>query len=238
MLVSCLMPTTAARIPWLPLSLACWKRQTYKHRELVVVTEDVEVADAVLAQTDGYPVRVMVKRCDTVGEKFNVLHQKARGELHCYWADDDWQRDDAIELRARLFDKEGVVEKVGSPSMLFWDIYLEQMHRLTRPPGKRAWCPHGSVMVRRNVWQRNRYPARQVGSDAAWQDADKRVRTVLVESGWYVAMRHGRNNWQTDYSAPCWSRSAVQLADVLGDDMKLLPGLNHGRTQSSTRRPA
>jgi hypothetical protein len=115
------MPTTRSRAAWVPLALTWWRRQTWPNRELVVVTD----AAAVRIETaPGEAIRVLrMPRASSgpppLGAKWNLGYAHGRGEYHCPWADDDWQRADSIELRMHRLLGSGA-RRVGCASMLFW----------------------------------------------------------------------------------------------------------------------
>src|SRR5438309_10414663 len=86
-LVSCLCVTEGrpAFMPWL---LWCFDRQTWSHRELVIVDSSLEPSQ-VVGRDD---VRVVSLPPGTrVGKKRNLALQEAHGEIITWFDDDDWQ---------------------------------------------------------------------------------------------------------------------------------------------------
>lgn len=93
-LVSCLMPTQAAR--WKngePPGVAAFKAQTYERRELVLVTCDpCEEMDA-----SGFDVNVVDKA--TLGGLRQDSLELAAGEYVATWDDDDWSHPDRLKFQ-------------------------------------------------------------------------------------------------------------------------------------------
>lgn len=93
-LVSCLMPTQAAR--WkngLPLGVQSFLRQSWPRKELVLVTCDpCDEMDAA-----GFDVNVVPKA--TLGGLRQDSLELAAGEFVATWDDDDWSHPDRLKLQ-------------------------------------------------------------------------------------------------------------------------------------------
>ncbi len=115
-LVSCLCVTEgrAAFIPWL---LWCFDRQTWPHRELLIV--DSSEHPFVSARDD---VRVVtLSRGTAVARKRNVAIQEARGDLTAWFDDDDWQHPQ--KLASHIDALSNGAAYAGSSSSWFVDLH-------------------------------------------------------------------------------------------------------------------
>src|ERR1700730_8101516 len=95
--VSCVMVTSAvpARMALLARSLACYRHQTYRTRELLVVLDrKSETAEseltALLRSLESDEVRLIVPPAGlSLGALRNIGSAEARGAILCQWDDDD-----------------------------------------------------------------------------------------------------------------------------------------------------
>jgi glycosyltransferase involved in cell wall biosynthesis len=86
-LVSCLC-VTEGRSSFMPWLLWCFDRQTWPHRELVIIDSSLEP----LQMTGRDDVRVIsLPPGRRVGSKRNIALQEAHGEIITWFDDDDWQ---------------------------------------------------------------------------------------------------------------------------------------------------
>jgi glycosyltransferase involved in cell wall biosynthesis len=93
-------------MPWLWWN---WHRQTYPNRELVIIDSS---DDAKTEQGEGWR-RYAAEPGTPIGTKLNVALEHARGELCCFWDDDDWQHPKRIEWTVQCFGQNGLPPCVG-----------------------------------------------------------------------------------------------------------------------------
>ena len=124
-LVSCLCVTEgrAAFMPWL---LWGFERQTWPHKELVVV--DSSAVPWTGAPAEGRVVRIVTAAPGTnVPTKRNLALQAARGRYVAWFDDDDWQHPDRLARIGRALSAGADV--AGSASAFFVDLFTRESYR-------------------------------------------------------------------------------------------------------------
>src|SRR5687768_2937864 len=93
-LVSCIMPTRDRR-HFVGQAVKYFERQTYPHKELVVVDDGADsVADFV---GQGPAIKYLrFERPQSIGAKRNLAIGAARGTIVMHWDDDDWHGENRI----------------------------------------------------------------------------------------------------------------------------------------------
>lgn len=194
------MPTFNRRA-FIPLTLACFRSQTYPHKELVVVDDGLDpVADLLAELRDVRYLRV--PRRMTIGAKRNLGCREARGDIIAQWDDDDWYAPDRLARQVAPI-LSGAADITG----------LANRFMLEMPIG-RFWAPaddlhrrmfvgdvHGGTLVYRKsmLAEGIRYPEIDLAEDASLiQQATRRhKRLVRLENAeLFVYLRHGRNAWK------------------------------------------
>ena len=146
---------TYNRREWLPKAIECFQRQTYPHRELLIIADGADVKDLVddsirLIHIDGHP---------EIGEKRNFGCEHARGSIIAHWDDDDYSAPERLgDQIARLNETGRAV--TGYHSMRFtdgnkWWQFWSLEHRACGT----------SLMYRRDWWERHRFPPKQIQED-------------------------------------------------------------------------
>jgi glycosyltransferase involved in cell wall biosynthesis len=186
--------TTRDRPRLLPVALACYRQQTYPHRELIVVDDGDAHPVPVegVAAVEGQLVRVPPGT--PIGAKLNRGLAQARGELCHKMDDDDWYAPDFLErmVGAWLAHR----EKVCRPAIAHLQPFLvfDVAHwQLRRAP--RALVAGATFLFAREDWEER--PFRGVRrDDDAWFVADHHrlgrtmVPVAALES--FLAVRHGQ----------------------------------------------
>lgn len=196
-MVSCLMVTRAKRVDMARRAIECYRQQTYKNRELVIVTDDTEplvIADGVRG--------VMVPTGGTLGDLRNMSVARAQGEFIAQWDDDDWHHPDRLamqlnHLRLREFD---------GCTLARWTI-ADARSNLVVHSGYRSRGWEGSLVARR--WKVPAYPALVRGEDTPVVDSMK--ITMLDAPDLYVYNVHGGNAFLPEH----YDRMFPQATKVL-----------------------
>ncbi len=207
-LVSCLM-VTAARPASARIAIECFLRQTYSHRELVIV--DDGPADELARHVDSIgDERIRMLRREsanaTLGELRNVAVHAARGEVICQWDDDDLFDPD------RLWWQVGVLldAEVDACFLERWTILWTDGPRVAIGT-RRLW--EGSMVARRDAIAA--YPALRRGEDSP-------VAEALVNGGkvalldlpeLYVYLVHGSNTFDSAHFDAHWEAATLRFED-------------------------
>ncbi|HXH40510.1 MAG TPA: glycosyltransferase [Thermoanaerobaculia bacterium] len=216
-LVPCVMPTYN-RPEFIPLALECFRGQSYRNRELIVVDDgDRRVGDLL---RDEPAVRyVHVGRRVSVGAKRNRGCAEARGEIIALWDDDDWYSPRRLQgqvapILRNEADITGLVNRfvLQLPQRKCWTV-SGPLHRSMFVGD----VPGGTVVFRRSIWAGGIcFPEINLGEDAAFlrlaMRRGKRLLRVDDES-LFVYVRHGSNTWRfetgTFLSPSGWSESML-----------------------------
>jgi glycosyltransferase involved in cell wall biosynthesis len=90
------------------LAIECFKRQSYVHKELVIINHSKQPLDP---QDDARIREIIVNKGpgETIGDLRNIGLQNARGDLVISWDDDDWHSPDRIAIQAKAQSGQGAV---------------------------------------------------------------------------------------------------------------------------------
>jgi hypothetical protein len=199
-LVSCLMPT-GNRDEFALQAVRYFQRQTWPHRELVVV-DDGDGSLAALLPEDPRIRYVRVAPGLSIGAKRNLACEHAGGEIFVQWDDDDWHG--PTRLMAQVAPQiSGNADVTGLRDTLFFDV-----------PRWEFWCcspaahdriffggVHGGTLAyRREIWECGaRYPDQSIAEDAVFlRDAlagGARLAPIRNQ-GHFIYVRHGANTWK------------------------------------------
>lgn len=148
---------TRNRRKWLPQAIQCFQQQTYPNRELLILADGESVRDLVPA---GDSIRLLeLEGAPGIGDKRNLGCGRARGEVIAHWDDDDFSASGRlVDQCARLCESGKSV--TGYHSMRFTDGT-----RWWRYEGTTDYIIGTSLCYRKEAWQRNKFPALQVGED-------------------------------------------------------------------------
>ena len=192
-LISCLMVTQPGREPLIRKAIACFRRQTYEHRELIIVHDACSDTDAFgqFLQEEAAARIVRSEPGRTLGELRNLAIEHANGELVCQWDDDDQYHPDRL-LRQWEAMCESQADACFLASQLHYFVRSRDLY--ARDSGRRGI--EGTVMHRRRLPVR--YPAMGKEEDTVFMRnlASHGNTTVLSGAPWlYLRVYHGSNTW-------------------------------------------
>jgi len=198
---------TFGRGPFLPLLLDCFERQTYPHRELLLIDDSEEPSLPVALRERPYLRYHPLPTRHSVGAKRALVAELAPGELVCQWDDDDYYAPGYLERVARELETADFFSldrwfalELGRGELLYWDT-----RRAGRGPGQRdaLWVERNrlgygfSFAYRRDVLTTCPPPDSSVGDDYAFaraaRDAGLRVQLGPDRSGLALHLLHGSN---------------------------------------------
>jgi glycosyltransferase involved in cell wall biosynthesis len=199
-LISCIMPTYNRR-SFITLALTCFREQTYRNRELIVIDDGTDsIADLVRDEPGVRYYRITGRL--RIGAKRNRACAEARGELIAQWDDDDWYAPDRLTRQAAPIlrdeaDVTGLENRfvLQMPDRRFWTLD-PRLHR-----SMFVGDVHGGTLVfRRAIWMAGvRYPEVDLAEDARFLQlatASGRRLLKLENQGSFVYLRHSRNAWR------------------------------------------
>lgn len=170
--MTCLVLTRNRR-HWLPYALRCVQHQTYRHRETLVVSSGVSVADLVgVARHLHLPCR------PTIGAQRNAGCEAARGSIIAHFDDDDYS------APGRLAEQVERIERTGASVTGYHSMRFTDGKQWWRYGGSERYALGTSLVYRRDFWQRHRFPEMQVGEDNQFVAAAVRERALVsVDAG-------------------------------------------------------
>lgn len=193
--VSCLM-VTANRLHLARRAIQCFKNQSYKNKELVILDDgsqdyspllnDIPSSEIKYIQLDGSNNYVL-------GQLRNLSLEAATGDYLIQWDDDDWYHPERVEIQASILDKGFDVCCLSSAIMhLDTPEFIEHPYIGILPDG----IP-GSIMHKRN--DDIRYPETRRAEDTVYLKQWMEKKYFKLENSYnYLFLRayHGQNTWE------------------------------------------
>jgi len=216
-LVSCVMPTTSDRLPFVQQSIKYFLRQDYPNKELVVI-EDGPQSIRDLVPDDPQVRFVHLPGARTLGAKRNFCVETARGELIMHWDDDDWMAPHRIRYQVEaLLREQGQV--CGLRQMLFYNPASSEAWLYAYPANQRLWLAGGSLLYTKEFWRRAPFPDIQVASDTRFiWDQDLSRSVTLPDPNFYIAIIHPDNTSPKNCQGSYWSSWQGNVRELLGVD--------------------
>ena len=185
-LISCLC-VTHERAPFMPWLLWSFNRQSWSNKELLIVDS---------SRTPWVPPRsqedIRVLQCPEfpgVPAKRNLALTESRGELICWFDDDDWQHPDRLVILAAAMEEGAAI--AGSKSAFFLGLQSQRC----RLYHARKFVIFNSACFRREVALSQCFDtSRRRGSDTAWMNRISRGHTSSwLESQLFFWLCHEDN---------------------------------------------
>lgn len=198
LLVSCIMPTFNRR-PFIPLTLQCFRSQTYPRKELIVVDDGPDPVGDLLDGVAGVRYLRMRQRM-TIGAKRNLACREAGGKIIAHWDDDDWYAPPRLERQIEALTSGADMTGLASNCMLH--LATGEFWRITSHLHKRMFVGDihgGTIVYKKDLLKGFLYPEANLAEDAALvrRAIGQKKKIVRVEEdGLFVYTRHARNAWQ------------------------------------------
>jgi hypothetical protein len=237
-LVSCLM-VTRNRLRQAQIAIQCFRRQTWRRRQLVVVdtSEDDGLARWVESLGDHRISFIFMPGCmDTLGDMRNFSVRAAAGTHVCQWDDDDLYHPARLEAQIAVLKATGAEVSV----LLRETMWMPSWHGLSIT---RRRAHENTLLCRKSVLPP--YPSLAKLEDTPVLKALTGTQTVayLDQPELYIYVVHGANTWDEDHMRGIWRNSShhfwgesysaamTQLARSypLGECKNLFPDVGHVR---------
>ncbi|POM25293.1 Glycosyl transferase family 2 [Actinomadura rubteroloni] len=199
-------------------AIGCYRRQTYPHRELVIVSQGTARYRAALArclaEADVPDARIVpADPALRLGALRNLALDAARGALVCVWDDDDCSRPDRLQRQVERLDAGG-----------FDAVFLSSYLHLSEPDRVLRWLDHrnvqdppehpllpGTMLMRRDARFRYRETGRHEHHGEDWAlmlDLRERGRVHIADdlALLYLYTFHGGNTFSRDHHERMWRR--------------------------------
>lgn len=214
-LVSCLMPT-ADRRRFVPHAIDLFLRQDYPARELVIVDDGRDAVQDLIP--DDPRIRyVRAERSPTLGAKRNLACSLARGDLLTHWDDDDWASDARLSIQVAALQATGA-EVCGLSVVRFFEPESHRAWEYRWTEDNRAWVAGATLFFRRKAWERNPFPALNVGEDTRWVWSQSSVYAI-PDPSFFAALVHPRNTSRKQVRGSRWHPIPLSIVqDAIGAD--------------------
>ncbi len=184
---------TRGNIDLMKCSLACYQRQTYPHRELVVVAEPKagEKVQAFFASENTLNVRVFVAPPGlTLGDHRNLATARASGAVLVNWDDDDLSDPLRLAIAVRVLHETGAAAAFLSRLLIWWP-----QRKVAAISNRKTW--EGSIAVRRSDMPvYGALPRQEDTAAVQWFEKTHRDRLAYIDCPLlYVYAVTGRNTW-------------------------------------------
>jgi hypothetical protein len=234
-LVSCVMPTRDHR-PFVAQSIWYFLRQSYPHRELIVLDDGDDPVDDLVPEDERIRY-VRLEEQATLGRKRNLACELARGELIAHWDDDDWISPDRLEVQVEALTSAGA-EVCGADRLLHYRLGAGDAWQYHYRPNGRPRLAGATLVYRREAWARAPFADIPLGEAEDFLGRFPPEAVLCVpDSSFYVAVLHRRNASGQNLSDPAWERRPFdEVAHRLGVDRAFYVDLrNNGAASASAR---
>jgi glycosyltransferase involved in cell wall biosynthesis len=204
--VSCLM-VTKNRDQLARISIDCFLRQTYTHKELIIIDDGESDQLAQFVQGLNHP-QIFYHRLPnenlTLGELRNLSIARATGQYLAQWNDDDLNHPD------RLAAQMAAIKSLQTDGCFLNTVYIwwPHQHRLAKSC-QRVW--EGTLVCRKDRFPA--YPTMRRGEDTPVVQAILQTcRIAAMERPWlYLYNIHQQNTWPTQHFEAHWQAAQVKL---------------------------
>ncbi len=135
-----------------------------------------------------------------IGDKRNLGCNHARGEVIAHWDDDDYS------AHTRLADQLARLDSSGKPVTGYHAMRFTDGTRWWKFEGKKSYALGTSLCYRKEAWQRNKFPAIQVGEDNHFVAvAAARGELVTADAGELMYANNHPGNTSPKYIGEGWT---------------------------------
>jgi len=200
-LVSCLMPTFDRR-HFATQAIKYFLEQDYPNKELIIIDDgEDKIANIVPENPAIFYYQLSEQR--PIGEKRNIACEKSHGDLIAHWDDDDWHAMNRLSTQVK-----GLLDSRADICGLR-DLYYFQPGTGTAwlyvCLGQRRWIAGGTMMYRKTLWEKNKFPVSNGAEDTQFLNqvtVDKILE--LQKPDLYVGILHDKNSSAKFLDDPSW----------------------------------
>lgn len=194
-LISCICVTNNRPL-LLQRSIACFERQEYPNKELVVSYPKADmntknVIDQIESLSDIKIVRIERSEEDNLGQARNHAVSAANGDFVCIWDDDDWYNHDRLEVQYNVI-KDGPFKASVIMNILLYDAVSKEGFYSPY----RHW--EGSLLCEKATLLAGSYMELDKGEDTSllyYLSSHNVLYHIMDASHMYIYVYHGGNTW-------------------------------------------
>ena len=161
-------------------------------------------------------------RQPTLGGKRNLACSLARGDLLAHWDDDDWMSPRPLSSQVRALRRARGAAVCGLATVRFFDPVAGRAWEYRWPARARPWVAGGTLLYRRDAWERHPFPELAEGEDTRWVWSLPPGSIVAVSNpGLYAALVHAGNTSPKRTDDPRWHPIPLRdISDPMGKDWR------------------
>lgn len=221
------MPTTTARIQFIPLAIRSFLQQDYPLKELVIIDDGNGSVGNILPLSQEIKYHHFSSRFPSLGEKRNHACSLSEGEIILHWDDDDWYAPDWISRQASVLEKEEAAI-CGLNKLWFYRPIDDKCWQYTYNYHKQPWVAGATLAYRKNVWEQRPFEKMNIGEDNlfVW---DQKLKVVAhnYEDG-FVSILHAKNTSPKHTQDHQWKHIPLAtIRNILGPDFKDYQRFHH-----------
>lgn len=238
--ISCLMVTSDNRLEFFKKSLNCFYLQTYKNKELVIVTdgsEEYKSEISSLVQDDPDVKLVFLKRLRPLGALRNISLAVSSGDFFLQWDDDDFNMPDRMLLQYdRMRSSDLTVSFLGDQLHYFFPtktLYWEDWKQYGNIGLDKHRLIPGTIMARKSQFS-YKYPSTgrnaRVGEDTVFSDSIilKEKYNIIDDLGHlHLYTFHGNNAWNLDHHMIITKHRSKMIDEVISKKNLIISSLDH-----------
>jgi glycosyltransferase involved in cell wall biosynthesis len=211
--VACIMPT-CDRHEMVPRAVRHFQRQSYGHKQLVVIDDGVRPVAPLLPADDRIRCIRLAGRTP-LGTKRNLACEAVDADVIVHWDDDDWMAPSWIDAQVRALVDAGT-EVTGLDQVHFYAPVERRAWRYVYPAHSKPWVHGATLCYARSFWLRNPFQPVTVGEDLRflWNGSAPRL-TAHDRSDLFVAYVHARNTSPKRFISARWQACPVEHIDRL-----------------------
>lgn len=230
LLVSCLM-VTRGNIGLIRSSYDSFKAQTWKHKELLIVCDNVTSELRALAGSDPHEVRLIESPAgSTLGDLRNLSVARSRGDFICQWDDDDLYDPNRISVSLRVLSQASVDAVFLSAWLMWWEA-----RALLAVSPRSVW--DGSIFARRSVVPI--YPSQAKGEDnfvTNWICRNHPV-ALIEQPQLYLYRITGANTWNAQHFERLFRHASKTFQAAEIEEAFKLPCFRFAHPNTAGRQP-
>lgn len=220
-LISCICITNNRPL-LLQRAIACFERQDYANKELVISypKSDVMTKNVINQISEMSDIKILrIERNDNenLGTARNSAIQQANGEYICIWDDDDWYNINRISHQYNAISK-GPFKASVLTHILMFDFETKESFL----SGYRHW--EGTLLCEKSVMSKYLYLDKEKGEDTSVLhelSSNNLLFHIKDASQLYIYIYHGKNTWGENHfntyflqSQPLGEKISKQVTDL------------------------
>lgn len=218
-LVSCIMPTHNRR-RYVPQAIRYFQRQTYPHRELLILDDGPDAIQDLVP--DDPQIRYLrLPRKLTIGAKRNRACEEARGSFIAHWDDDDWAAPARLAVQVDHLRRTGAAV-CGLREVLFYDPARRQAWAYRYEAAAKPWVYGATLCYPQATWARTPFEPISVGEDTRFVWAQPPGQVLALEpTGFYVGRVHTANTSAKRTRGRRWHPvPEARIREIMGADFE------------------